>query len=33
MFFVVLAAPVETVDLELEFALALGQRVQHFDAG
>src|SRR5262249_40990216 len=33
VFLVVLAAPIEMVDVELEIALALGQRVQHFDPG
>src|SRR5690348_7275745 len=33
VFLVVLAAPVEMIDLELEAPLALGQRLQHLDAG
>src|ERR1051326_4566311 len=30
---VVLAAPVEAIDLEAEAAVALGQRLEHLDAG
>jgi len=33
MFLVVLAAPIEMVDFELEAALALGQCMQHLDTG
>ena len=33
VFLIVLAAPAEMIDFELETALAFGQRLQHFDAG